>query len=144
MDASSVFSFGNTFVLLGWILLIILPKWKYSQVLILHGIVVLFSIMYTYLLIRDIGSFNLNSFSTLANVKVLFQNDDAVAAGWLHYLAFDLFVGAYIVRESQNLGISRWIYTLILPFAFMFGPVGYLIFFITKTVKTKSIADIHQ
>jgi TRAP-type C4-dicarboxylate transport system permease small subunit len=80
----------------------------------------------------------------LANVKALFQNDDAVAAGWLHYLAFDLFVGAYVVRESQKLGISRWIFTLILPFTFMFGPVGYLIFFITKTVKTKSIADIHS
>jgi len=144
MNASSIFSFGNTFVLLGWILLIVLPNWKYTQVLILHGIVVLFAILYTYLFGKDIGSFDPNSFSTLANVKALFQNDDAVAAGWLHYLAFDLFVGAYVVRESQNLGISRWIYTLILPFTFMFGPVGYLIFFITKTVKTKSIADIHS
>ncbi|MGL1539768.1 abscisic acid-deficient protein Aba4 family protein, partial [Vibrio parahaemolyticus] len=49
--------------------------------------------------------------STLANVKALFQNDSAVAAGWLHYLAFDLFVGAYVVRRSIARGISRLLYT---------------------------------
>ncbi|MBK9567285.1 MAG: ABA4-like family protein [Saprospiraceae bacterium] len=140
MNASSIFSFGNSFVLIGWILLVFLPDWKYTQVLILNGVVVFFSILYSYLIGRDIGSFDPNSFSTLANVKALFQNGDAVAAGWLHYLAFDLFVGAYIVRESKKLGISRWIYTLILPFAFMFGPVGYLIYFIAKTIKNKSMA----
>ena len=140
MNASSIFSFGNSFVLIGWILLVFLPDWKYTQVLILNGVVVFFSILYSYLIGRDIGSFDPNSFSTLANVKALFQNGDAVAAGWLHYLAFDLFVGAYIVRESKKVGTSRWIYTLILPFAFMFGPVGYLIYFIAKTIKNKSMA----
>jgi hypothetical protein len=143
MNASSIFPFCNSFVLVGWILLIILPNWRYTQAMILHGVIVLFAILYTYLFGKDIGSFDPNSFSALANVKALFQNDNAVAAGWLHYLAFDLFVGAYIVKESQKLGISRWIYTLILPFTFMFGPVGYLIFFIIKTVKTKSIEDTH-
>lgn len=140
MNASSIFSFGNSFVLIGWILLVFLPDWKYTQVLILNGVVVFFSILYSYLIGRDIGSFDPNSFSTLANVKALFQNGDAVAAGWLHYLAFDLFVGAYIVRESKKVGTSRWIYTLILPFAFMFGPVGYLIYFMTKTIQNKSMA----
>ncbi|MBK8052070.1 MAG: DUF4281 domain-containing protein [Saprospiraceae bacterium] len=140
MNASSIFSFGNSFVLIGWILLVFLPDWKYTHVLILNGVVVFFAILYSYLIVRDIGSFDPNSFNTLANVKALFQNGDAVAAGWLHYLAFDLFVGAYIVRESKKLGISRWIYTLILPFAFMFGPVGYLLYFMTKTIQNKSMA----
>ncbi len=143
MNAASIFSFCNTFVLLGWLLLIALPSWKYTPTLILSGIVVLFSLLYAYLFSIDIASFDPNSFSTLGNVKALFQNDNAVAAGWLHYLAFDLFVGAYIVKKSQEIGISRWIYTFILPFTFMFGPVGYLLFFIVKTIKTKTFADIH-
>jgi hypothetical protein len=142
MNASSIFSFGNSFVLLGWILLVFLPDWKYTQALVLNGIVVFFALLYSYLIGKDIGSFDPNSFSTLANVKALFQNDDAVVAGWLHYLAFDLFVGAYIVRESKKLGISRWMYTLILPFTFMFGPVGYFLFFISKTFKTKNMAEV--
>lgn len=141
MDAASIFSLGNSCILIGWILLIFLPKWKYTQVSILNGLIVLYSVVYAYLILKDIGDFRADSFSTLANVKALFQNDNAVAAGWFHYLAFDLFVGAYIVRKSISLGISRWLYTLALPFTFMFGPMGYLIFFIIKSLKTKSLSE---
>jgi hypothetical protein len=144
MNASSIFSFANSFVLLGWILIIFMPKWKHTQTLILNGIVVLFAILYAYLLLKDIGSFNADSFSTLANVKALFQNDNAVAMGWIHYLTFDLFVGTYIVKKSQELQISRGLYTLTLPFTFMFGPVGYLLFFVIKTIKTKSFREKNE
>jgi Domain of unknown function (DUF4281) len=139
MNAASIFSIGNTCILLGWILLIFLPNWKFTQTLILNGLIVLYSAVYAYLILKDIGDFRADSFSTLANVKALFQNDNAVAAGWLHYLAFDLFVGAYIVRKSKELQISRLLYTIALPFTFMFGPFGYLIFFIIKLFKTKSL-----
>ena len=143
MNATSIFSFGNSFVLLGWILLIFLPTWKHTQTIILNGMIVLFALIYTTLFLKDIGSFSVDSFSTLANVKALFQNDNAVAMGWIHYLAFDLFVGSYIVKKSQQLQISRWLYTLPLPFTFMFGPVGYLLFFLIKTLKTKTVHEVN-
>jgi hypothetical protein len=139
MDAASIFSLGNSCILIGWILLIFLPNWKYTQASILNGLIVLYALVYTYLILKDIGDFRADSFSSLANVKALFQNDNAVAAGWFHYLAFDLFVGAYIVRKSISLGISRVFYTLALPFTFMFGPMGYLMFFVIKSLKTKSL-----
>ncbi len=128
MTASNIFSFGNTFVLVGWLLLFLVPHWKYTQKIILNGIIVVLCLLYTYLIGKGISSFNVDSFSTLENVKTLFQNDVALAGGWLHYLAFDLFVGAYVVNKSIELGLPRWLYTLILPFTFMFGPVGYLLF----------------
>ena len=143
MNPSSIFQFGNTFILLGWILLIFLPNWKLTQAVILNGMVVLFAIIYAYLILKDIGSFKPDSFSTLANVKQLFQNDDAVAAGWLHYLAFDLFVGAYIVRTAKQLQISRLFATLCLPFTFMFGPIGYLLFSLLKIFKTKTFNEFN-
>lgn len=139
MDAAKIFQIGNSCIILGWILLIFAPKWKHTQSIVLNGIIVIYSLVYTYLILKDIGDFNPESFNSLANVKALFQNDNAVAAGWFHYLAFDLFVGAYIVRKSISLGISRWLYTIALPFTFMFGPMGYLIFFIVKSIKTKSL-----
>lgn len=143
MQAADIFSICNKVILLGWVLLIFLPNWKYTQAIILNGLIVLFSGIYAYMILKDIGNFNPDSFSTLANVKALFQNDDAVAAGWIHYLAFDLFVGAYIVKKSKQIGLSRVLYTLTLPFTFMFGPLGYLLFVIFKTIKTKSLNDTH-
>lgn len=139
IDSSTIFNFGNTFVLLGWILLLIIPYWKYTQAVIMSGIIIVLAILYSYLILKGIGSFDPESFGSLESVKVLFQDDSAVAAGWLHYLAFDLFVGAYIMRKAKKLDISRILATICLPFTFMFGPMGYLLFFIFKSIKTKSI-----
>lgn len=141
MQAAEIFSICNTVILSGWLLLIFMPNGKYTQTIILNGLLVLFAAVYTYMILKDIGHFNPDSFSNLANVKALFQNDDAVAAGWIHYLAFDLFTGAYIVRKSRQIGLSRVWYTLTLPFTFMFGPMGYLLFFICKTIKTRSLHE---
>ncbi len=143
MEAAQIFSICNQVILLGWILLIFLPNWKYTQTIILNGLIVLFAAIYAFIILKDIGNFNPESFSSLANVKTLFQNDDAVAAGWIHYLAFDLFVGAYIVKKSKEIGLSRILYTITLPFTFMFGPLGYLLFVIFKTIKTKTLNETH-
>lgn len=141
MQAAEIFSICNKVILLGWVLLIFLPNWKYTQAIILNGLIVTFAALYSFIILKDIGNFNPDSFSTLAKVKALFQNDDAVAAGWIHYLAFDLFVGAYIVRKSKEIQLSRVLYTICLPFTFMFGPMGYLLFVVFKTIKTKSLND---
>lgn len=144
MQAAEIFSICNKVILLGWVLLIFLPNWKHTQAILLNGLIVLFAGIYAFMILKDIGNFNPESFSTLANVKALFQNDDAVAAGWIHYLAFDLFVGAYIVKKSRQIGLSRILYTITLPFTFMFGPIGYLLFVIFKTIKTKTLNETHQ
>jgi hypothetical protein len=141
MAAASVFSFGNSFVLLGWLLLLILPNWKHTQTIVLNGIILVLAALYSFMILKDIGNFEIDSFSTLDNVKALFTQDGAVAAGWLHYLAFDLFVGAYVLKKSKEVGIPRLVYSLILPFTFMFGPIGYFLFVIAKFIKTKSIHE---
>ncbi len=139
MDPSAIFNFGNAFVLIGWALLLILPNYQYTPSIVKMGVVLVLSALYTVVIGSGLGNFSADSFSTLANVKALFQDDAAVAAGWLHYLAFDLFVGAYIVQKAQENGLPRWLYSLILPFAFMFGPMGYLLFAVVKIIKTRKI-----
>ncbi len=139
MNPETIFNFANAFVLIGWILLFAAPHWKYTQTIVLKGVILIFSILYSITLIKGLGNFDMNSFSTLAGVKVLFQSDEALAMGWLHYLAFDLFVGAYIVRDGQTASINRFVYSACLPFTFMFGPFGYLLYSILKILKTRSI-----
>lgn len=141
MQAAELYSISNQVIILGWLLLICFPAWKYTQAIILNGILVVFASLYAVLLLKDIGQLSLDSFSTLAKVKLLFQSDDAVAVGWIHYLVFDLFVGAYIVKKSRQIGLSRFTYSLILPFALMCGPIGYLLFVLIKTIKTKSLNE---
>jgi len=138
MNPSTLFDFANLYAFIGWFLLFSAPNWKYTQQLIKYGILLVMSTVYAVLVIKGISNFNVNDFSSLAKVKLLFNQDEALLAGWIHYLTFDLFVGAYIVRKSIELGISRLYFSLILPFTFMFGPVGFLLFSLVSISKSKS------
>ena len=57
MQAADIFSICNKVILLGWVLLIFLPNWKYTQAIILNGLIVLFSGIYAYMILKDIGNF---------------------------------------------------------------------------------------
>ena len=48
------------------------------------------------------------SFTTLDGVAALLGTREALAAGWIHYLAFDLFVGAWETRDARRRGIPFW------------------------------------
>jgi hypothetical protein len=74
-------------------------------------------------------------FDSLANVRQLFASDWALLAGWIHYLAFDLFIGSWIARETEARGMSRWWLVLFLPPTFLLGPVGLLLFATTCVSK---------
>ena len=68
-------------------------------------------------------------FGSVAQVRNLFASDAALVAGWLHYLAFDLFVGTWIVRTGLAERLPRLLLLICLPATFLFGPAGLLIFF---------------
>lgn len=125
-----LFQFANTFVLIGWIFLLFLPNWKFSVSIARFFVIVPLSMLYAFLVVKSFGNFDPNMFSTLAGVKSLFGQDLGVLVGWIHYLAFDLFVGTYIVKKAQSLQMPRFLYTICLPFTFMFGPLGLLLFYV--------------
>src|SRR5690606_6474254 len=67
-------------------------------------------------------------YSSLAAVGTLFASEPVRLAGWVHYLAFDLFVGAWIAERADDAGISRIIQAPSLAATFLFGPVGLLVY----------------
>ena len=58
-------------------------------------------------------------------------------AGWLHYLAFDLFVGAWEVRTAHKDGIAHLAIVPSLLLTFMVGPAGFLVFTVTRLLLRK-------
>ncbi|WP_114951860.1 ABA4-like family protein [Sphingosinicella terrae] len=71
-------------------------------------------------------------FGSIAEVRALFADDSALAAGWLHYLAFDLFVGAWIAEEGRRHGIHPLLLVPCLALTFLFGPAGLLLFLLLR------------
>lgn len=140
MTADFMFNLANPVALLGWIILgagVALNKPFLRDVIAGQvwpfGLSSLYTILIAAFFFKAEGGFD-----SLANVQKLFTFPWVALAGWVHYLAFDLFVGATIAREIMRLGISRLFLIVLLPLTFMFGPVGYFAFVVVRTAFAKS------
>ncbi|MBX3266599.1 MAG: DUF4281 domain-containing protein [Acidobacteria bacterium] len=128
MQAETIFSIANTLALVSWLLLAILPRFRVTRAVVLTGTVpLLLSAAYLVIIVMFFGTSE-GSFSSLAGVMQLFTNPWTVLAGWLHYLAFDLFVGAWEVRDAEKHGVPHLLVIPCLFFTFMLGPIGYLMY----------------
>jgi hypothetical protein len=71
-------------------------------------------------------------FFSLADVRQLFANDCYLLAGWMHYLAFDLFIAAWVAAEAKRANLAPLALVPILPLVFLFGPLGFLLFQVVR------------
>ena len=141
MSFEQLFSSASTLAMLGWVILIFLPRaWKWLNFVPSILIPLILSLFYSYLIARYFFSAE-GGFDSLANVQQLFTHPGAALAGWVHYLAFDLFVGGYIAKRADEIGLSRLIQVPILLLTFMLGPFGYLLFMLVKMamLRLKSV-----
>ena len=123
-----IFNFCNILILIAWGAIIISPQKKISRILISYPWIPLtLSFFYIYFIIISGGLMEAD-FSSLNGIVTLFKNatPESAAAGWLHYLAFDFWVGTWIIKHSRKEKISNKIIVLPLLLTFILGPVGIL------------------
>lgn len=129
MQPEALFTLANSLALAGWVALLLFPcrrplNWWLCGV----ALPVTFALAYGAILAFAMPAAE-GGFSTLAGVAALFASPWVLLAGWLHYLAFDLFIGAWMARRATEEGLPRWILWLALPPTFLLGPLGLLVFF---------------
>jgi hypothetical protein len=128
MSPDALFQIANPLALLGWLVLVaspLSPVWadRIAGVLI----PVLLSVGYAALILAFWWSAE-GGFSSLAGVMRLFTSPWIALAGWVHYLAFDLFIGAWETRKARAGGMPHLVLLPCLALTFLFGPIGLLVF----------------
>ena len=135
----ALFSLASTAVLPGWLLLAFLPRWRHTARLVCAVVIPgLLAVLYAAVIAARWGGAE-GGFSSLADVQKLFADPWLLIAGWVHYLAFDLFVGAWEVRDAQRLRIPHLLVLPCLVLTFLFGPVGLLVYGIVRAVRTRRV-----
>jgi hypothetical protein len=127
MTAERLFSILNPIALAGWLPLILFPRKRWASHVVPVVIPALLGAVYTVLVATSLPGSE-GGFSSLAGVSTLFANPWALLAGWTHYLAFDLFIGGWEVRDAQQRGVPHWLVIPVLILTFMLGPVGLLLY----------------
>lgn len=136
MKPELIFQLASLAAILGWLLLVVglLAPGAPQRMLLFAGgraIPVLLCVVYLVLLVVYWGSAPGGNFGSLEGVAQLFSSRGKLLGGWLHYLAFDLFIGRWVIDDVLNSNRSRWSLVLTLPLTFLFGPVGLLLHFVS-------------
>ncbi len=134
MTPEDLFGLASAAVLPGWAILILAPRRRpvlnAVPALVLPGAL---SALYAGLVLTHFADAVAagGGFGSLAEVAALFDNDWALLAGWVHYLAFDLFVGAWAAARMDRLGLDRLMQAAVLICVFLFGPLGLALVLLT-------------
>jgi ABA DEFICIENT 4-like len=127
MTPEQLFSIVNLVTLAAWLLLVLLPRVRWTSTVVPLVLPSFLAVVYVGLLAAALP-WGKGGFSSLAAVKTLFANPWALLAGWVHYLAFDLFIGGWEVRDAQARGIPHLLVVPALLLTFLFGPAGLILY----------------
>lgn len=146
LNLDAAFALSGQLALAGWASLILLPRWRgLSQ--ILAGLIIPAALSLGYVVLMATGWHGAKGgFSSLNDVAALFESRSLLLAGWVHYLAFDLFLGSWMLRRSQQAAIPHLAMVPILVLTFLFGPAGYLAYLLlaasVRAVREDRIARL--
>jgi hypothetical protein len=141
MATSLVFQICTGLIFIAWAILMIFP-YKAWRNKVIPFFVIGISIVYTIYTLTWLPSFNPMSYLSLEGVQALFTNDAIALSGWVHYLAFDLFVGNWVVNKCVRYKVPQYLMVPLLFFCFMFLPMGFLMYLgVQAFYKNKTSQD---
>jgi hypothetical protein len=143
-----LFSLTNAVALALWIVLILLPRRPFALALVLYAGVGLLCLAYVAMAAallagwadpaRDAGApaMDLADYS-IAGLKNAIRSVGAIALGWTHYLALELFTGLWIARDADAKGFSRVTQAPVLLLTFLAGPAGLLAWLLIRERRAR-------
>lgn len=143
----TIFEATNVYAMICWLVLLLAPRREQVLPLLFMAGCGLLALTYAILIAGLMsGTFDADGprsqdFSSLAGVMALFDSKGGATIGWIHYLAFDLFVGIWAARNADRRGIARWMQLIVLPFIFLLGPLGLVLYLVLRTFAGKSVEN---
>ena len=135
----------NLGVLPFWLILIFFPSSNINKffvtsilpILLLSGVYI-FALYKSYLNTYDfIGNFEL--YLSISNLSNLFSNNLFLILFWIHFVSINLFIGGWMVRDSQKLLINKILVAFPLIITYLIGPLGVFIYWLIRIFYAKSI-----
>jgi hypothetical protein len=131
-----IFSLSGLLVMCGWVPALFFPAAPFTRTLVHKGLVpALLALAYGYLISRFSSNAS-GGFGSLEEVKQLFSHEALLLAGWLHYLCFDLLIGARIGLEAHHKGYAKVWVVPVQILVLMAGPIGWLTYTAADRLQT--------
>jgi len=140
-----IYMWLNIGVIPFWLMLIIFPQTKVCGLFITSIFPsFMLAIVYLYLLYIFFNTgyaFENNFILYLGfyDLAELFESNEFLILFWTHFLAINLFCGAWIVKDSQRFYMSKFLIFFPLIITYFVGPLGLFIYWVIRIFFAKRI-----
>lgn len=140
MSAETLFAVLNYGILPFWALLVFAPRARPTELLVHRPVVpIVYGLVYLVLLATAAPPQG-GDMTSLGGIQRLFADPRLATAGWVHYLVFDLFVGAWEARDARRRGIPHWMLAPCLLATLLAGPLGLGAYLALRWARTRAVA----
>lgn len=138
----TVFSASFLLVLPFWLLMIVLPTWRLTERVMRSPWVaapagMLYAVLVLPRLPEVLGAV---ANPDLGSVSALLGSPAGATVGWVHFLAFDLFVARWAYLESRERGVNPFFMAPVLFLVLMLGPIGFLAYLAVRGTSVAGAA----
>jgi hypothetical protein len=140
MSPQQLYDLANLVALVGWLALLLAAPWRRATaILSARWVAAILAGAYASLLAAQFaqgtGGMDVSTFASVDKLAAAFSLPEVLVVGWAHYLAFDLWVGAWIVEDAGTRRIGHaWVAPCLL-LTFLVGPIGLLTYLVVRTVR---------
>ncbi len=142
MTAERAFSILNLIAMAGWVALLFRPGARWANRVVPFAVPCVLAAAYVILVAATLPRAE-GGFSSLAAVSTLFADPWVLLAGWTHYLAFDLFIGGWEVRDARRRGVPHLAVVPALLLTFLLGPAGLLSYLGIRSFLGRKVRPTH-
>lgn len=136
MNAELLFSLAFPLALPFWALMILAPGWSWTRRIVGSPLIVVPPMLvYALAVLPEFGTvFAAVSSPQLAGVAALLGSPVGAAAGWAHFIAFDLFVGRWCHLDARGRGVHPLVMAPVLLLTILLAPLGLLVYLVVRAV----------
>ena len=142
----NIYLWVNFGVLPFWLLLIIIPNSKITQ-LFVNSIVLplILSTVYVYIIYQttllDESMFDIfKLYLSLDNLYTVFATESFLLAFWIHFLVLNLFLGSWVSRDGVKYNMSRKFVAIPLILIYLTGPFGLVLYWLLRVFYAKRLS----
>ena len=136
MSLEHLFWTAHVPALVGWVVLLAAPLIGPASIAIARVAAAVLALGYLALfLVAPEGLWALATDYSLGGIGAFFADPRLLLLGWVHYLAFDIWVASWEAEEGRRLGMPHWLLAPCMFVTFLVGPIGLLMFMLARAVR---------
>lgn len=124
----TVFQLSSVLIFPFWIPMVFAPGWRWTRRIVSSPWIAAGpALVYAVLAMPDLPSLlGTAADPRLPEVMTLLGSERGATLGWMHFLAFDLFVGRWIYLDARERGVPAFVSSPLLVLTLFLGPLGFL------------------